>query len=294
MLLSTAIDQYVSTNPRITSRETARRYHTTANMLSAYLGRAATAADLTAETYTAWLNARRAQVAPGTVRGDAEKLCVVWKFLAARGDAEPCSVALPRKSRKTPVTFTDAELRAVWRAAESCQWNVAHIPGRVFWPALLAVLYESAERITPILRLRWADIDLSGQRVYFRCETRKGGVDDNLKPLSTAAIRRLRALQIYTVGCGPFAIRKPCTIRKHFERLLREAGVEHSRRKKFHGFRSRAASDLEATGGNATIHLRHCDPRTTRGYIDPTVAQRRSPLRSLYRWRLPWWLRWVG
>lgn len=295
MQLDDALRIYIEQNARITSKQTGRRYRTTTNSLTRFLRRTATTDDLTADVYGRWIAWRRRHVTPGTVRGDAEKLLAIWRWLAVRGLSSSPDVQLPGKIYRTPKTFSDAEMAKLWQASRQSPWSVGTVPGKVFWPALVSVLYETAERITPVLSSEWSHYDLLRGYVTFPAESRKGGLDDSVKPLGKATCHALVRLEAYTAGCRPFGERTPATVRKRFEQLLREAGIEHSRRKKFHGLRSRAATDIAAAGGNASLHLGHRDPRTTADhYIDPAIAQDRKTLRFLYRWQKRKWLPWLG
>lgn len=289
MQLSDAVDEYLALNPRITSDQTGRRYHTTVNNFAGFLGRVPRATDLTPESYARWIHHRRGEVAGGTVRGEAEKLLVIWKWLHVRGLAGAPNVALPPKQGRVPDTFTDAELRRLWETARGCRWLIGTVPGSLFWPALLSVLYETSERISPVLASRWWQYDLERRYVTFPACDRKTP-DDFVRSISPEACGHLQRIKAHTAGVGPFGERSPHTIRKRFDQLLDEAGVAGSRRKKFHGFRSRSASDIARGGGNAALHLGHADPRVTaRHYLDPKVVQDRAPLALLYRWRRRWW-----
>jgi len=73
MNLLEATELYCQTNPRIASKQTARRYRTTVSGFARWLGREPTLADLTPDNYGRWVTHRREveNVAAGTVRGDA-------------------------------------------------------------------------------------------------------------------------------------------------------------------------------------------------------------------------------
>lgn len=291
MLLTDALEQYLAANTRITSEQTGRRYRTALNALHRHLERAPDTGDLNADTYAKWIAARRRQVSANTVRGEAEKVRVIWRWLAKRGETEWPEVTLPQRQTKAPATFTDDEMRRLWRTAQRCKWLVGHVPGDVYWPALLSVLYETAERINAVHQVEWADIDLTTLRITYRAETRKGKSADNVAMITRGTRGQIKALRKYNPVLRPFAPLKLATIRVHFDRLLVEAKIDHQRRKKFHGLRSRAASDLQAAGGNASLLLCHADPAVTqRHYLDPKIVQRKSPVYLLRRWRrwLPW------
>lgn len=283
MQLAELLTLYLATNPRISSPETGRRYRTTINTVSRFLGRPATTADLTPDNYGRWCNARREQVSPNTLAGDAEKLLVLWKWAARRGFAELPDVAVPKKQYKTPIAYTDAEVDALRDAARKCTWLVGQTPAAVFWPALIELLYDTAERIDAVHRLHRSGLSLDGESpsVLFPACDRKGQSGDSSRPLRTHTAALVRDLLAYS-GDRPFAPVKLKTLYPCYRRLLAEAGVSVSRTKMFHAWRRRHASDLTASGLDATVALGHSSRAVTvRSYIDPSVAMSRGPLEKL-------------
>lgn len=283
MTLEELLASYLATNPRISSPETGRRYRTTVNGYNRFLGRSGTTADLTADNYGRWCNARREQVAPNTLAGDAEKLLVLWKWAAKRGYATIPDVAVPKKQYKTPIAYSDAEVDALRDASRKCTWLVGQTPAAVFWPALIELLYDTAERIEAVHRLHRSGLSLDGDSpsVLFPAADRKGQAGDSRRPLRTHTAGLVRELLAYSDD-RPFAPVKLKTLYPCYRRLLTEAGVSVSRTKMFHAWRRRHASDLTASGVDATVALGHSSRSVTvRSYIDPEVAMTRGPLEKL-------------
>jgi integrase len=280
--LDDVLRQYVATNVRISSNETTRRYRTTVNNFARWLGRPATVADLTVENYGLWVNHRKQTRALGTVRGEAEKLKVIWAWVEARrgGTLSPM-VLLPPPAETEPIAWTPAELARLENAARRAEGMVGKVPACVYWPAFLGVAVDSGERLGALYSLRAADFDLARRSVRFRAETRKGGRKSLTKPLSRMTCRHVRRLLMHRAE-SPFAALHKNSLYGPMTKLLESAGLPSDRVRKFHCLRKTHATFVHLQGGDATESLDHRDPRTTRrGYLDksqiPKVVPNRQP-----------------
>ena len=294
MQLDQALDLYVATNPRITSRDTVRRYRTATNNLSRHLGRPATTADLSPDCLIALIKARQrtGHVAAGTIRGEAEKLCVIARWWASyTGQPEP-TIALPPPAETEPIAWTPSEIRQLLRAAKASRRRVGHVPASIFWPALVGVAYDTGERVNAIHQLEADDFDLARLRVRFRRETRKGRRTDKSAPLSretAASVRRLIAER----PSAPFAPIKVASLYPSLRWLLYDAGLPADRCRKFHCLRRTHATHVHLQGGDATASLGHTNPEVTRrSYIDRSQIPQVLPSRAGLWSRL--WRRWAG
>lgn len=288
MQLDDALREYLATNPRITSHQTGRRYWTMLNNFGRYLERPPTAADLTPANYGRWINQRRAsgEVAAGTIRGEAEKLLVLWRWVASqRGEPAPL-VALPPRSDTMPTALTPGELQRLERAALACEWRVGPLLGSVYWPAMIGVAIDTGERINAITQLRADDFDLAAKRVTFRAETRKGKRQTMVKPLHRRTAHHV-ALLLAARPHDPFAPVKAESLYAPFRRLLADAGLPRQRSRMFHCLRRTHATMVHRQGGDATASLGHSsDAVTRRSYLDRRLLDQVLPRRR------PWWLGW--
>lgn len=285
-----ALARYIETNARIGSEQTGRRYKTTVSNFSRFVGRAARVSDLTEENFGAFVQRRREEnAAVGTVRGDAEKLLVLWRWAAEKLGQETPKPALPANASTVPVTWWVEEFEKLDRAARECEWFVGQTPAKLYWPAMIGVAVDTGERRHAIYELRREDIDLIKQTAYFRRETRKGASSDARKPISKQTASDLAALMDWTNRTQPFAALKPNSLYHPMRRLLVEAGLPSGRNRMFHCLRKYHATQLTIAGADATSSLGHSSPTITRkSYIDPDQLSRTLPRRkagwSMFSW----------
>lgn len=296
MTLDDLLARYTSINPRITSSETTRRYRTTARNLARYLRRDATTDDLTDDTYGAWIKWRRdsTTAAAGTIRGDAEKLLVLWRWAAKRDLASVPNVVLPAKVELEPVAWTQEELARLERAARTTERLVGGVPGKLYWPALIGLAVDTGERINAIHALAAADIDTKRRIVVYRRETRKGKRKDSVKPFSKqTAVALDRWLASEHRPALPFQVVKYSSLYTPMRWLLVDAGLPRDRRRMFHCLRRTHGTRIHLQGGDASVSLDHSDPRTTRAYIDrsqlPVMLPEREGLLTALRRRFRRW-----
>jgi integrase len=268
--LDQATATYCQTNPRIVSRQTIRRYGTTVSGFTRWLGRPVTLADLTPDNFGRWIRHRRDvdRVAAGTVRGDAEKLLVLWRWWAERAGVPLPRVVLPPPADNEPTTWTRGELARLEQAAGACRWNVGRVPGAIYWPAILGVCLDTAERIAAVHALATPDLDLDRRVVTYRAITRKGqrgSITRPVSPQTAAAVARLLAVR----PVDPFAPVAAASLYGPLRRLVLEAGLPYGRTRAFHALRRYHATSVHRQGGDATAALGHRDERTTRRhYLD--------------------------
>lgn len=284
MTLDQIVAEYTATNPRITSVQTTRRYLTTAASFRRWLGRPASFADLSPDNYGRWVRHRRDvdRVATGTVRGDAEKLLVLWRWWAERSGLPMPRVLLPPSASHEPTTWTPAELARLEAAARRCRWNVGRVPASIYWPALLGTCIDTGERITAVWSVRAEDLDLVAGRATFR--RRKGGGSSIVRAISRETVRDVRAL-VALRPVHPFAAVQAASLYAPLRRLTLEAGLPYGRTTAFHCLRKYHATSVHAQGGDATAALGHSDERTTRKhYIDRSQLAAVLPRRGRSWW----------
>lgn len=267
--LSEALNTYVATNPRINSDGTIRRYEATIVSLGKFLERDPLIADLNADTYGRWVRHRRdvVGVAPSTLHGEAQKLLVIWRWLAKRGEVAQPDVMLPRKFEKDNTTWVTDEYAKIEAAGRSCDWYVGQVPGSIYWPAMLGVAVESGERLGALHKLESHHFDFAALTVTFPRHIRKGQTRDLTKSISlqTATdVQKLIALR----PMRPFAPLLQPSMYHPMRRLLCDAGLPSDRSRLFHCLRRYHATQVELMGGNAARSLDHSDPRVTARYID--------------------------
>ena len=247
-----------------------------------FLSRRARLPDLTNASLSAFAAWRLQGVQPATVNRDLASLLALWRWLHRRGyiDRWP-DVQLEHEPRRIPQAWTREEFSRLFAAAQRAPGNVGRAEARVYWPALLLVLFDSGERIGAVLALRWADVDIAGRWVLFRAEHRKGRDQDSCVRLAEDTCRWLARLPR---SQAPFAWpHSYVTIWARYGELLAAAGLPTDRQSKFHRIRRTTVSHAEAAGGNATELLRHASRRNTLAYLDPRILQPRQAIDWLWR-----------
>lgn len=218
---------------------------------------------------------------PATVAKDKAHITSLWNFAARkRLSADLQFPDLPRLKvpKKPPRGYTVAEVSAMIRQAKHRKGLVGDLPAPEFWVTLLEAAWYTGERIGGLLAIRWAEAELDSHRLTFLGGTRKGGTETITRDISPQLAARLKTRQ------GRPDERIWPWIDHHQERyiypalrsLCRQAGVTP---RGFHAIRKASGSYVKAAGGDATEHLGHANPRTTRDhYLDPTITGQQSAL----------------
>ncbi len=173
---------------------------------------------------------------------------------------------------RVPHAWTVDEIRRLHQAAAETRGNVGTIPAGIWWPALLALLWESGERIGAVMQARWSDY--SRPHLLLPAESRKGRRRDRLHVLTDRTCDRLdmahqpgRDELLWWPGDRLYVYNR-------LHKILSRAGLD-GKRIAFHQIRRTGASHLAAAGGDATAFLDHASPRTTqRWYLDPRMTER--------------------
>lgn len=253
---------------------TKRLYRTTLRSLARFLGRAPVLADLNNDTvnlYLAWFRNRGRS--PYSVNKERFNLLALWRFAARRGDkAGFPEVESDVAPKRVPQAWTLEQMRQLVESLRSMWGTYEGIPRADWWTALHYVLWDTGERITAIISLRWDNVDLSGGWVIVPAETRKGGRADRTYRIGSdtvKALRRIAAPSRDAVFPWPYV---PTYLWDVYNKILKRAGLPSDRRSKFHRIRRSVASYYEAAGGNATELLGHSSRTVTRAYLDPRIV----------------------
>lgn len=249
------------------------------------LGRTPTVADLTEEN----LCKARAHTLAGNSQGQkvkrtahtanavTGKLLAMWRFAIKLGLRKdwPFLRKLPVPKR-IPHAWTKDELR---RIAETCAarpgW-VAGIPAAGWWSALLAVLCSTGARISAVLKAHWSQVDFETGTLLLLAEHQKQKADQLfvLHPDTLAKLRKIQTPERELIFPWPGS---RDYLWKKYEGILRDTGLPHDRRHKFHAIRKSVATYYEMAGGNATALLGHSARSVTEQYIDPKICKLPPP-----------------
>lgn len=233
---------------------------------SEHLGRPATLADLQDLVLARFLTARAAQVGPHSVERERTGLLAMWRLAADLGLVKGRPTIGPTPlPRRNPTAWTQEEIERLLAAADGLGYYVGPVPARIWFRALVSLLWESAERISAVLAVEAAD--LVGTTLVMRAETRKGKRSDRVVQLSASTAALLvkahdpaRPELLHWPACRG-------TLYNRWHALARAAGLD-AKRSCFHQVRRSVATAYLAAGGNPTALLDHADARTTKAYID--------------------------
>ena len=276
MLLQHLFDQfYRPLRLRGRSANTTRLYGCTIRAFGKWLGYSPTIDDLSDLTLSRYLDHRAATKSPYTAEKERTQLCSLWRFAADRGivPTRPEVPPAPLPDR-VPRAWTLGELGAIYRAAAATRGTVGHVPANVWFPALVSVLWESAERIGAVLECRPDDFD--GTHLHVRAEYRKGGKRDRVYRLSA------RTCGLLSQARGERRLlewdRSPTLLWSKYADIVARAGLGRGRHLSFHALRRSAASHYAARGGDPVQLLDHSSPAlaTMSAYFDHKSVGDRS------------------
>lgn len=254
------------------SGRTATLYRYTIRLFSKYLGRDALLTDLedlTISRYVAWLieDGR----APAGVNKERRQLCSLWNAAAKRRlvDQFPDVPPVPQPQH-VPKAWTIEEL---WRLKISCNMQAGDycgVPANQWWVALHLLLWDTAERISAVMQLRWGDV--AGEWVTFRAETRKGRRKPSIKKLRLETVQALEKIRSGSELVFPWPYRATY-IYNVYRAILKRAELDHDAKSMFHRMRRSVATHLKAAGMDATAALGHANQAITQEhYIDPRLS----------------------
>jgi integrase len=284
LLANLYLDHYEPRALRTRRPNTKRLYKTTLIMFDKFLGRSATIDDLTDEKvgrFAAWRVDNG--LSKRSVNKDLFNLLALWRWAHRKGlvDEWP-DVELEKPPRRTPVAWSEAEIRKLYATMGELPGRVGSIRACDWWQALLLVAWNTGERINAIMHLEWADVDTKRKWLRFAAEFRKGGRDDNSMRLSAETIAALRKLPKESELVFPWPY-SPTYLWHEFGRILQASGLPSDSRCKFHRIRRTVASHAEAAGANATAMLRHTKREITEAYLDPRICTPQQPVDVLFR-----------
>lgn len=275
MTLHAILNDYYSPMRGISDR-TLKLYGFTLAAFGQFLGHEPTVADLDHLVVARFLAWRLREREPGTAAKDRAQLRALWQLAwdeGLPGVKKGPSASLRRivVPERIPEAWLTDEMRRLVAAAGEEPGTVDGVNAAGYWRALLLVTYDTAERISAVLSLRFEDVH--DGLVHFRAEGRKGHRRDitrAISPDTQAAIAAIEKPLRHVVFPWERAV---STLYHHLDRILKRADLPVNRRSKFHRIRRTSASYYEAAGGDAQVLLDHSSPALKRkSYIDPRIV----------------------
>ena len=145
------------------SAETTRQYEIQFTHFHAFLSREPTLTDLVDETVNAFLFWFRAQgAAAPTVNKARNHLLALWRFAARKRLVEHFPDVPPDvEPDRVPVAWLDHELLRLLAACADEPGYLRGILAAKWWKALHFTFWDTAERKTALLSLKWQTVDLT-------------------------------------------------------------------------------------------------------------------------------------
>lgn len=272
-------ERYKPLRLRGRSANTVRLYRCTIRSFSKWLRHDAMLEDLTDLMVSRFLDARCIECSPYTAEKERTQLLCLWRFAAdARLIDERPMVQPGPLPDVVPKAWSIEDMRSLYRAARYTREPVGDVPGRLFWPALIAVLWETAERIGAVMATEPRDLD--PPFLLCRPEVRKGGRTARFYKLSEQTIDAVRLIDGKDrLFPWPYS---PTSLFRKFGDVVARAGLgvgwgkNGARGLKFHQIRRTAASHYAASGGDPVALLDHSSPRITKKwYLDQRMVDAR-------------------
>lgn len=268
-------DIYVPLRLRGRSDNSVRLLRHAIRQFSLHLGRPATLDDLDDLVVSRFLAARAPTLSPHSVARERSGILALWNLAQARGlvRLRPCvqPEVLPDR---TPRAFTADELRRLVASARESRGWIGPIPAAVFWEAVIAVGFETGERISAILstprdgwRSPWLVVPAA---------VRKGRRRERAYELSPEAAALVSKVSDHDGPTVFWWTASTTALYKRWHVITRRAGLGDGRDVQFHALRRSLASHAAAGPGGveaASERLGHSSESITRrSYIDPRVA----------------------
>jgi integrase len=289
MLLNELCENYINENPRIRSPHTRSLMKTSVQNFNNFIGRAATIADLTNTNLVAFMECRKALGrSPRTIEREVSKMATLWRWAAGNHWCDTPRFSIAKCKPPSPTAWTPAEIKQIFKGAAEYKSTIGGLPANVVLVAVLRLCYDTGERSSALLAVKWTDIDLVRRWVTFRAETRKGGAraSDNVQRLSRKTAKALRALHDECNRIGKrtdevFPQMHRTSFYGHLKSLLTLLNLPSDRSCMFHKLRRTHATHLYVLGGDATASLGHDSDVITRGYYYDPRQTRGSYLADL-------------
>ena len=286
-LLDLFFEHYYPRKLRATSKKNTRLFSVSLSQFARFLNHTPLTSHLTdeiLENFCYWVV--ESGRSPYTANCYRSKLVALWNHLARLRIVEkfPTMVKL-KEPHRIPRAWSPDQLSILFQACQDQTGKIGNAPAALWWHALHAVIWDTGERISATLSLKWDELAWDTRVIVSKAENRKGGKEDKAFKLHKDTIAILRKLRQHSTGQRIFQANW-CegTVYNRYRRLLEGAGLPSDRNHKFHCLRRSVASYFEAAGGDATKLLGHSARRVTeRSYLDPTITETKHACEMLFR-----------
>lgn len=199
-----------------------------------------------------------------------------WGFVA-----KVPKIRFLKTPQKLPTYMTPEHFAAVYQACDKAKYpsDLRNVSAADWWRGLLMMAYMTGWRISALLALRWADVDLAEGTALSRAEDNKGKRDAKV-PLHPVVVEHLQKLEAsFDTHVFPWNYNLR-TLYVQFHRLQKAAKVEPDGGKKRYGFHDLRRGFATANAAEMDLFtlqalMQHKSLETTRGYV--SMANRLKP-----------------
>lgn len=252
---------------------TTRLYHSTIKAFGKFLGREPMLSDVADElTLARYLEERTKTHSPYTSEKERTQLMAMARLANERRMIPALPTCPPGVlPDKVPTSWTVEELTALFAKASSLRTWVGTVPAADWFGALLAVCWESGERIGALLDTTPADYRRPD--LVIRAESRKGRRRARAYSLSPETCNRIERLLTHGGDrIWPWPQARTYLWARLKREILKPCGLA-GKRIGFHQVRRSAISWIAAAGGDPVAFAGHASPSTTkRWYLDPRMG----------------------
>lgn len=264
------------------AERTVAQYRQAIDFLSWYLGCDATVDCLTDDLIEGFLAHRKQLgIANATLNRYRGYLLALWrhawrKRLIAELPRDVFKYTVPKR---LPEAWSTEEVARLLATAAETPGKVCGIPAGRFWAALLLTLYDTGLRIAALMSARCVWLSADGW-LSIPADVQKQDADQafRLHPDTLAAIQATEPTSRELLFPFPECVDPQYSLRYHYRKILKRAGLACGRRDMFHKLRRTSATAVcdafdEVT---ASKHLGHSSLDVTRRYIDPRKLTRKQ------------------
>lgn len=246
---------------------------------------------------------------PATANRLIRHVAALWRFAAQ--DESVHHIIKPvvklrkhKEPKRVPEAWAPDQFGAMVQVAGNLQGNVGQVPASIFWPCLLLTCYWTGVRISALMSLRVADVDLENCTIKFTAESQKHFADqvfyipqdlvELIKQLNPAS--RGHELLFGDWPKDRSGVWGWKYLNRDFGKIAKAAGLQGGRRYKWHMVRRTVATQVCAAAGKSAAQslLGHASASTTERYLDPRFLKRVNPVDLIPKIHVPAQLKIVG
>lgn len=280
-LFAVCREQFFPRRVGLRSPKTRNQYEFAIRAFAEYLGRPPTLEDLEDDIITVWMSILlNGKLSPWTVREKVGRVLTLWRWCFNRGMVRwSPTVERPPAPDVMPVALRDDQIRALFDATKREDGWIGGVRADRWWAAYLQFVWNSGERLTAVLAVRYDWVDLNRNVVLIPPRVRKGGRKwgcYDLWPRTVQLMKTIDEPRREMFFPWPFS---EGTYFYRYGRLLRRAGLPDDRKHKTHCLRATHATHRYLAGHDARRALGHeSDETTRRHYFDRSFETPQPPL----------------